>query len=81
MMYPSLSHGQFGFFGIVWLLLILALIALKGYTLWFAAKRNEKWWFIALLILNTLGILEIVYIVFFLKKWHKGLNVPPPAAK
>jgi uncharacterized membrane protein len=34
----------------------------KGWALWIAAKNNSKPWFIALLIVNTLGILEILYI-------------------
>jgi hypothetical protein len=38
----------------------------KGLALWKAAQAGSKKWFIALLILNTLGILEIVY-VFFVK--------------
>jgi len=40
----------------------------KGCSLWIAAKSDQKWWFLALLILNTLGILEIVYIFFVAKK-------------
>ena len=34
----------------------------KGWALWVAALRKEKWWFIVLLLVNTLGILEIVYL-------------------
>lgn len=40
----------------------------KGCALWIAAKNDKKWWFIALLIINTLGILELVYIFFVAKK-------------
>jgi hypothetical protein len=40
----------------------------KGCSLWIAGKNNQKWWFVALLILNTLGILEIIYIFFVAKK-------------
>ena len=40
----------------------------KGLALWKAAKRNERGWFIALLIINTLGILEILYIYIFSRK-------------
>lgn len=40
----------------------------KGIALWKAARNSQKKWFIALMILNTLGILEIVYILFFSKK-------------
>jgi methionyl-tRNA synthetase len=50
-------------------LLVALAIALKGYALWHAAKRSEKWWFIALLVINTAGILELIYIIFFLKKF------------
>ena len=42
----------------------------KGYGMWTAAKHNQKKWFVALLILNTFGILEIVYIFKVAKiKW------------
>lgn len=46
-------------------------IGIKGYSLWTAAKRNEKWWFIALLVINTFGLLELVYLIFFAKVWPK----------
>ena len=39
----------------------------KGYALWHAAVEKEKNWFIAILILNTAGILEITYLFFFTK--------------
>lgn len=42
----------------------------KGCALWFAVKNEKKWWFVALLVLNTFGLLEIVYIfVVAKKKW------------
>lgn len=40
----------------------------KGVALWRAAKRGEMKWFIVLLVVNTLGVLEIIYIFFFSKK-------------
>lgn len=56
-----------------WLLVALSLwtIPWKGWALWKAAKRNEPWWFVIILILNTAGILEIVYIFFITKKPRK----------
>ncbi len=39
----------------------------KGVALWRAAKLSQKWWFIILLVVNTLGILEILYIFIFSK--------------
>jgi len=44
--------------------LLLWSIIWKGTALWYAAKRNEKPWFIILLIVNTMGILEIIYLLF-----------------
>lgn len=40
----------------------------KGLALWRAARNTQLVWFIALLVLNTAGILEILYISFFQKK-------------
>ena len=58
--------------GGLFLLLVLVSLVLKGFALWHAAKRNEKWWFIALLVINTAGILELVYLIFFAKVWFKN---------
>jgi len=40
----------------------------KGIALWHAARTRQLVWYIALLIVNTVGILEIVYLIFFRKK-------------
>ena len=40
----------------------------KGFALWHSAKNKQKGWFIAILILNTLGLLPIIYLIWFLKK-------------
>ena len=54
----------------VWALLLIMLWVLpwKGYAMWLAVKNNQRNWFIALLILNTLAILDIIYIFFVNKK-------------
>ncbi len=44
------------------LLLILWTLPWKGYALWLAARNNHPRWFIVLLVLNTIAILEIIYI-------------------
>lgn len=44
------------------LALIVWSLVWKGLGLWHAAKRKQSWWFIAMLIINTAGILEIVYL-------------------
>lgn len=39
----------------------------KGLALWHSAQRGQPWWFLALLLINTLGILEIIYLFFVAK--------------
>lgn len=53
------------------LLLVLWVLPWKAAALWKAVKNNHKGWFIALLLLNTLAILEIIYIFIFSKKKEK----------
>jgi len=40
----------------------------KGLALWKAAKNDSLKWFVVLLVVNTAGILEILYIYVFSKK-------------
>lgn len=53
-----------------WVLILVALWVLpwKGAALWRAARNNQRNWFIALLVVNTLAILEITYLFYFAKK-------------
>ncbi|HJH30591.1 MAG TPA: hypothetical protein C5S51_13070 [Methanosarcinaceae archaeon] len=44
----------------------------KGVALWKAARNNQKYWFIAMLVLNTAGILPILYIYIF-QSGKKGI--------
>ena len=45
--------------------LVLFIVLVKGLALWDSAKAHKKGWFIALLITNTLGILPVIYLLFF----------------
>lgn len=49
--------------------------------MWRAAHRNDKWWFVVFLVVNTLAILEILYLIFTRKKdavsEDKEKNIPP----
>ncbi|MEK7504360.1 MAG: DUF5652 family protein [Patescibacteria group bacterium] len=38
-------------------------VVLKGFALWKSAQRKEKVWFIALLLVNSLGILPTIYLL------------------
>jgi hypothetical protein len=57
----------------LWLTIIIIVAAVwtipwKGVALWKAARNGHLVWFIVLLIVNTLAILEIIYIFGFSKK-------------
>jgi hypothetical protein len=57
-----------------WIFILAALWTLpwKGIALWKAAKLGQKYWFIALLVVNTLAILEIIYIFCIARKKEKA---------
>jgi methionyl-tRNA synthetase len=40
----------------------------KGIALWKSGRHGQKIWFIVLLVVQTLGILEIIYLLFFQRK-------------
>jgi hypothetical protein len=40
----------------------------KGFALWKASQNRQRNWFVTLLIINTIGILPIIYLKFFQKK-------------
>lgn len=47
----------------VWLIvLIVWSLFWKGLALWRAGRRGQPWWFVVMLIINTVGILEIIYL-------------------
>ena len=54
-------------FGSAFFILIVWSVFWKGLALWHSSRRGEPWWFIALLIINTFGILEILYLFVFAK--------------
>lgn len=54
---------------VVAVLLVWSLIW-KGIALWKSARLSSKWWFIILLIVNTFGILEIIYIFLVARKYN-----------
>jgi hypothetical protein len=48
--------------------LVIVDVILKGMALWKSAQRKQTVWFIALLIINSVGILPLIYLLFFSKK-------------
>jgi hypothetical protein len=63
-------------------ILVLAVawtIPWKGIALWKAAQAKQKIWFIVLLAVNTLALLEILYIFIFSGK--KEIDEPKQVQK
>ena len=54
--------------GIVFMIAMVWSLIWKGLALWKSARLEQKGWFVALLILNTVGILDILYLYVFSKK-------------
>ena len=54
-----------------WLVLVILLWSLpwKGLSMWKAAQLSHKRWFIVLLVTNTFGILDVIYIRFVARKY------------
>ncbi|HCX27761.1 MAG TPA: hypothetical protein DHI91_01315 [Candidatus Portnoybacteria bacterium] len=50
------------------IILLIWSVVWKGIALWKAAKNEDLGWFVVLLVVNTVGILEILYIYVFSKK-------------
>ncbi|MEM4230464.1 MAG: DUF5652 family protein [Candidatus Pacearchaeota archaeon] len=46
-------------------LLIIWEVIWKGISLWKCGRNNQLVWFVLILLLNTLGILPIIYLLFF----------------
>lgn len=44
-------------------LLVLLDTGLKGWAMWRAARMEKKSWFIALLIINSMGILPLIFLL------------------
>jgi len=45
----------------------------KGLALWKSAQKKQVYWFIAILVINLLGIFSILYIYVF-SEWKTILN-------
>ena len=60
-------------FPFLMILLTIWSIVWKGMALWRAGRRGDMAWFIALLIINTIGILEILYLFVFSRDNKNGI--------
>ncbi len=59
--------NNFSLFLFLLLALMIWSLIWKGLALWKSARLGHKPWFIAMIIVNTAGILEILYLFVFSK--------------
>ncbi|EKD58274.1 MAG: hypothetical protein ACD_56C00159G0003 [uncultured bacterium] len=65
-----------------WIFAVILLWTLpwKGSALWISARRGHVGWFLVLLVLNTLAILDILYIFVF-SRWGTAKKVQEETQK
>lgn len=56
--------------------LLLADLVLRGLALYRSARKDQKIWFVALLLVNSLGILPLIYLLL-----NRGKTTAKAAAK
>lgn len=67
-------------------LIIIWEVIWKGIGLWWAARNSQPFWFVAILLFNSFGLIPIIYLLFFQPK-AAGPTLPDeegepkPAAK
>jgi len=66
-------EGLLIYSGLIYIILLLVIweVIWKGIALWKCGRNNQLTWFVFILVLNTVGILPIVYLAFFQKKSRK----------
>ena len=75
MNYPFPTLGMFEIFNTISLSILIIIVLWdliwKGIALWKCGRNNQPVWFVFVLIINSVGILPIIYLLFFQKKKHK----------
>lgn len=73
----NLLNSADPYFGLpIWLfgIIVIWIFIWKGFAMWKAAKKNSPIWFVVLLVVNTVGLLEILYIFLFSKMKVSGAS-------
>lgn len=53
---------------IIFILVMLWVLPWKAWALWTAARNGHKWWFVILILVNSIAILDIIYLFAVAKK-------------
>jgi hypothetical protein len=59
-------------------ILVVWALVLKVLAVWYSARAGQKGWFIVLLVVNTMGILELIYFIWFRPKTTDSESVVVP---
>lgn len=51
-----------------WVIILLWEVIWKAIAMWHAARKNQLVWFILIVIINSIGILSIIYLLINRKK-------------
>jgi len=63
----GVPHYSFAMLALLGVFMVWSIVW-KAIALWFAARDGKPWWFAALWIINTAGLLEILYIFVVRKR-------------
>jgi hypothetical protein len=55
---------MFGTYEILIAVLMLWEIIWKAFGLWYAARNDHSIWFVVILVVNSVGIIPIIYLIF-----------------
>ena len=72
---PDIALGAGMIIGLI--MLIAWTVVWKAIALWKAARNGSKVWYVLMLILNTVGILEIIYIFAVAKRTEVAKSNAP----
>lgn len=59
---------------VLFVLLAAWAIVWRGIAMWKAAQNKSMPWFVALLIINSFGILDIIYVFYFSNRKRKQVT-------
>jgi len=61
----------------LWLFILVAIwdLVWRGIALWKCGRNNQPVWFVFVLVVNSMGILPIIYLLFFQKRMPKVIKI------
>ena len=62
-----MNHFLTAYSSIPFIVVLVWSLFWKGLALWHSGRRGQPYWFLILLVVNTVGILEIIYLFAVLK--------------